>query len=85
MRTAAATVLVVEDDDGLRLAIQRMMEREGHLVHAAASGASALDLAASVAPDLVVLDVGLPDMSGYDVMTHLRRTSTVPHRLHGSP
>jgi DNA-binding response OmpR family regulator len=73
-----ATVLVVEDDQGLRLALQRMLEREGYLVHAAASGSAALDLAAGVAPDLLVLDVGLPDMNGYEVMQRLRKTSTVP-------
>jgi DNA-binding response OmpR family regulator len=73
-----ATVLVVEDDAGLRLALQRMLEREGYLVHAAASGSAALELADVIAPDLLVLDVGLPDMDGYAVMQRLRRTSTVP-------
>lgn len=78
MRTTAATVLVVEDDPGLRLALQRTLEREGYLVNVAASGAAALDLATETAPDLLVLDVGLPDMDGYEVMQRLRKTSTVP-------
>ncbi len=73
-----ATVLVVEDDPGLRLALQRMLEREDYLVHVAGSGVEALELASRVAPDLLVLDVGLPDMDGYEVMSSLRRTSTVP-------
>jgi DNA-binding response OmpR family regulator len=78
MRTTAATVLVVEDDPTLRLMLQRLLEQEGYLVNVAGSGAAALVLAGETAPDLLVLDVGLPDMDGFDVMQRLRKTSTVP-------
>ncbi len=75
---SAATILVVDDDPGLRLAVRRMLEREGHTVVEAASGAEAVAAAGQTAPDAVVLDVGLPDRSGYDVMADLRAQQEMP-------
>ena len=71
-------VLVVEDDDAVRLAVQRFLEREGHVVHTAATAATALTSARQQPPDVIVLDVGLPDGDGLEVMEVLRRTSQVP-------
>jgi DNA-binding response OmpR family regulator len=68
----SAVVLVVDDDDGVRLAVRRMLEREGHVVLDAASGAEAVEAARANRCDVVVLDVGLPDRSGYQVMADLR-------------
>ena len=60
-------VLVVEDSDAIRTAFTILLEESGYAVAAAPNGAEAVRLAAERAPDLVLLDLGLPDMSGLDV------------------
>jgi two-component system response regulator RegX3 len=72
------TVLVVEDEDSLVLGLTVGLEREGFRVHAARDGAEALDVFDTVDPDLVLLDVMLPKVSGLDVCRELRSRSTVP-------
>ncbi|HLN67766.1 MAG TPA: response regulator, partial [Streptosporangiaceae bacterium] len=59
-----ATVLLVEDERKLRDLVRSYLERAGLSVLSASSGAEAIMLAASAAPDLVVLDLGLPDVPG---------------------
>ncbi len=71
------TVLVVEDESKLRELIRSFLEREGLTVFTAASGSEALALATHAEPDLVVLDLGLPDVSGLDLVRELRRGSDV--------
>ena len=66
------TVLVVEDDDELRSQLGRALREEGFVVEAVATGAAALDRVASGAPDVLVLDIGLPDADGRDVCQALR-------------
>jgi CheY-like chemotaxis protein len=68
-------VLVVEDSDAIRAAFTILLEESGYAVAAAANGAEALRLAEERSPDLVLLDLGLPDMPGLDVA---RRLKTVP-------
>jgi DNA-binding response OmpR family regulator len=65
-------VLVVEDDDGIAAPLVRTLEREGYDVTRSATGADALDRLADGAVDLVVLDLGLPDMDGLEVCRRLR-------------
>jgi hypothetical protein len=60
----AATVLVVEDERKLRELVRCYLERAGFTVLTTDSGAEALTLAGSAAPDLVILDLGLPDVAG---------------------
>jgi DNA-binding response OmpR family regulator len=74
----AATVLLVEDERKLRDLVRSYLERAGFTVLSAASGAEALSLAASAAPDLLVLDLGLPDISGDTVAVEVRQTSALP-------
>jgi DNA-binding response OmpR family regulator len=74
----AATVLVVEDERKLREFIRSYLERAGFSVVSTGSGAEALTMAADVSPDLVVLDLGLPDVPGETVAAELRANSTVP-------
>ena len=71
------TVLIVEGETKLRDLIRSFLEREGITVLSAATGAEALALASHSEPDLVVLDLGLPDISGLDLVTELRRGSDV--------
>jgi DNA-binding response OmpR family regulator len=74
----AATVLVVEDERKLRDFIRSYLERAGFTVLSTGSGAEAITMAADAAPDLVVLDLGLPDVSGETVAGELRAMSAVP-------
>jgi DNA-binding response OmpR family regulator len=67
----AETVLVVEDERKLRDFIRSYLERAGYTVLSTGSGAEAISLAASAAPDLVVLDLGLPDVPGEAVAREL--------------
>ncbi|HXH56781.1 response regulator transcription factor [Iamia sp.] len=76
--SATTTVLVVEDEDSFIEALTVGLAREGFRVQVARDGAQALDLFDAVKPDLVLLDVMLPKVSGIDVCRELRRRSTVP-------
>jgi DNA-binding response OmpR family regulator len=68
----AATVLLVEDERKLRDLVRSYLERAGFTVLSTGSGAEALTLAVSGSPDLVVLDLGLPDIPGETVARELR-------------
>ena len=74
----AATVLVVEDERKLRDFIRSYLERAGFTVLSTGSGAEAITMAADAGPDLVVLDLGLPDVPGETVARELRAISAVP-------
>jgi len=74
----AATVLLVEDERKLRELVRSYLERAGLTVLSTESGAEALTLAARTDPDLVVLDLGLPDVPGEAVARELRAGSRVP-------
>lgn len=63
-----ATVLVVEDDRDIREVLRRYLERAGHAVLTTASGAEALRIVEDGGTDLVVLDLGLPDVDGLEVL-----------------
>ena len=73
-----ATVLVVEDERKLRDFIRSYLEHAGYTVLSTGSGAEAITMAATAAPDLVVLDLGLPDVPGETVARELRATSPTP-------
>jgi putative two-component system response regulator len=74
-------VLVVEDDPANRALLERILEREGYRTTSAADGEAALLAVGEHAPDLVLLDIGLPRLDGYEVTRRLRssvRTLTMP-------
>jgi DNA-binding response OmpR family regulator len=72
------TLLFIEDDDGIRLALSMALEDEGYSVREAPNGAAGLTAFRESPPDLVLLDLRLPDMSGFDVCRALRAESIVP-------
>lgn len=72
------SVLVVEDDAEIRRLLKDSLETEGHAVYTAASGAEALAIVAHREIDLVVLDLGLPDIDGVDVVRSIRAGSRTP-------
>ncbi|HEY6596034.1 MAG TPA: response regulator transcription factor [Asanoa sp.] len=73
-----AQLLLVEDDAEIRRTLIRALTQMGHVVTSAAAGAAALRRVVELAPDLVILDLGLPDMDGYQVLEALRSISLVP-------
>lgn len=74
----AGLVLVVDDDETVRDVVRRYLEVAGFAVDVAGDGQQALELFAAHAPDLVVLDVMMPGLSGLEVCGRLRETSEVP-------
>lgn len=78
MTEPAATILVVEDEDSFVDALTIGLAREGFRVQVARDGAQALELFDAVRPDLVLLDVMLPKVSGLDVCREIRSRSKVP-------
>ncbi|HEU5085635.1 MAG TPA: response regulator transcription factor [Acidimicrobiales bacterium] len=73
-----ASVLVVEDDQHIREAVARTLTEAGHAVRTEPTAAAALTAAVDWRPDVVVLDLGLPDMDGSQVLPMLRAVSDVP-------
>lgn len=74
----AKKVLLVEDEEPLRRVLKDLLEREGFTVFEAADGVMAIDQIDRTAPDIVVLDLNLPRLDGYGVLSHLRaRPATV--------
>ena len=88
-----ASVLVVEDERDIRELLRRYLERAGHSVVTTGSGAEALRLVGAGGPALVLLDLGLPDIDGIEVLTGAKRAgvavialtarSSVEDRIHG--
>jgi two-component system, OmpR family, KDP operon response regulator KdpE len=72
------TILVVEDDDETRGALARELANRGYRVDEAADGKTALSRWESRRPDLVLLDLGLPDIEGLDIVRRIRREATTP-------
>src|ERR1700752_2859223 len=77
-QTATTSVLVGQDEDSFVDALTVGLKREGFRVSVARDGAEAIEIFDDVQPDLVLLDVMLPKMSGIDVCRELRSRSTVP-------
>ena len=71
-------ILVVEDDHSTREILTHALKRAGHGVVTAADGMGALDLVGSANPDLILLDVGLPDIDGFEVCRRIRLDRQVP-------
>lgn len=72
------SLLLVEDDDGIRLSLELALQDEGHTVTAVATAEVGLVRHAAAPHDVVLVDLTLPGMDGYDLIRALRRTSDVP-------
>jgi len=68
----ALKVLLVDDEDSLRKVMKELLERDGYIVAEARDGVQALDQIDRVGPDIIVLDLNLPGLDGYGVLSHLR-------------
>ena len=76
--TSVGRVLIVEDDEPIADVLRRTLRQEGHEVRSAGDGGEALRAAEEFIPDLVILDLGLPDIDGVEVGKRLRQESDVP-------
>jgi type II secretory ATPase GspE/PulE/Tfp pilus assembly ATPase PilB-like protein/CheY-like chemotaxis protein len=77
----ASKVLLVDDEDSLRKVMKDLLERDGYVVSEARDGVQALDQVDRVGPDIIVLDLNLPGLDGYGVLSHLRSrpaTAAIP-------
>lgn len=71
-------LLIIEDDDRIRPLLMRSLGERGYAVSSASTGMQGLSMAVETKPDLVILDLGLPDVDGTQVLTMLRAVSEVP-------
>jgi DNA-binding response OmpR family regulator len=71
-------LLVVDDDESIREVMKLSLEGEGYMVDTAETAEEALDAIRATAPDLLILDVMLPGMNGFDLTKEIRRTSSLP-------
>jgi two-component system, OmpR family, KDP operon response regulator KdpE len=78
MRKAANTILVIDDEPQIRRFVKAGLELYGYSVSEAENGAAGLNAIAHSRPDLIILDLGLPDMSGLEVLNTIRSWSNVP-------
>lgn len=74
MSNAEITLFVVEDDPSIRFGLEEVLRGAGYRVHSCADGSDALREIAELLPDLLVLDVMLPGVSGYEIARQLRKT-----------
>jgi CheY-like chemotaxis protein len=72
LRVAPRRILIVEDNDDTRQMLHEALAFSGHDVREARDGATALTLAAESRPDVALIDIGLPDVDGYEVARRLR-------------
>jgi len=73
-----SVLVLIEDDAAIRTALERALSQRGHAVYAAPTAMAGLELVTSRSPDVVVLDLGLPDVDGTQVLGMIRGISAVP-------
>jgi CheY-like chemotaxis protein len=76
---AKTTLMVVEDNEPSREALSRRLMRRGYAIVAAADGREAVDMARSVKPDLILMDLGLPGIDGWEATAQLKGDETTRH------
>ncbi len=70
--TAPVSILYVEDNLDNRILVRRVLQAEGYVVHEASDAADALRILATSSPDLILMDINMPDMDGYSLTTHIK-------------
>lgn len=76
--STGARVLVVDDEDAIRRTVERLLAGHGFVVRSVATGEAALETAPQFGPDVVLLDLGLPDIDGLEVITQIRERTSTP-------
>ena len=72
METLQQTILVVDDEENIRWLYKEELEEEGYRIAAAASGEEALEMVSELRPDLVVMDIKMPGISGVDALIKIK-------------
>ena len=65
-------IVIADDNQDMAESLKMLLEQEGHVVRATQDGEGAIELARSVKPDFLLLDIGMPKLNGYDVARHIR-------------
>src|SRR5688572_10557534 len=78
-RTFMPTVLIVEDNEPSRVALSRRLERRGYSVVPAMDGEQAVSMARETMPDIILMDLGLPVIDGWEATKRLKRASDTRH------
>ena len=73
------TLLIVEDNEASRDALARRLERRGYTILVAADGHQAVSIGRSAKPDLILMDLGLPGIDGWDATAHLKMDAETRH------
>jgi CheY-like chemotaxis protein len=73
------TVLIVEDNEASRVALQRRLQRRGFNVALASDGEEAVSIARGTQPDLILMDLGMPGMDGYEATAQLKSQDATRH------
>lgn len=76
-----AKILIVEDNDDARETLQKLLKLEGYDVTSANDGHAALSIIEQLRPDIALIDIGLPDLNGYELAKKIRSTDSVNHML----
>ena len=76
---APFTIMIVEDNDASRDALSRRLERRGYQVTAATDGRQAVAIGAATLPDLILMDLGLPGIDGWEATRRLKANSSTRH------
>ena len=79
MGNTMARILIVDDSPSQLLGIQRIVEKLGHETFTATDGAEGVEVAKSVLPDLVLMDVVMPNLNGFQATRTLKREATTTH------
>ncbi|MBC7508940.1 MAG: response regulator [Ferruginibacter sp.] len=72
-------VLVVDDDPYILMSLEFLMKKSGYDVMVARNGAEALELVEKQMPDIVLLDIMMPDVDGYQICTYIKKSDTLKH------
>lgn len=75
----ATKILYIEDDFQNRVLVRRVLEASGFSVIEAETGAEGIQLARKLKPDLILMDINLPEMDGYEVTAHLKKLDAFAH------
>jgi two-component system cell cycle response regulator DivK len=75
----SATILYVEDNTENRILVRRVLEAEGHDVLEAGDAAQALEVLEAQTPDLIFMDINMPDMDGYTLTTRIKSNPQLSH------
>ena len=74
-----ARILVVDDDESVRLVIAAVLSRSGYTVSVAENGREGLEQAEKTVPDLILMDISMPEMDGYEATRHLKQHPDLNH------